>query len=126
MFSLLLVCGNWQHCYTNMKLIKIIIQPNKLDEVVGKLQTIVAGMTVSEVRGYGNQKGQPLLYRGLEYQVNLLPKAMIEIITEDNKVDDVVKLAIETAHTGQIGDGRIFVIPLAENYHVRTGFMDLD
>jgi nitrogen regulatory protein PII len=109
-----------------MKLIKCIIQPNKVDVVTKKLETIVAGMTIFEVRGYGNQKGQPLLYRGLEYQVNLLPKVMIEIITEDNKVDDVVRAVIETARTGQIGDGRIFVMPLGENYHVRTGFMDLD
>jgi nitrogen regulatory protein PII len=109
-----------------MKLIKCIIQPNKLDQVTKKLESIVTGMTVLEVRGYGNQKGQPLLYRGLEYQVNLLPKAMIEVVTEDNKVDDVVKAVIETARSGQIGDGRIFVIPLSENYHVRTGFMDLD
>ena len=83
-------------------------------------------MTVLEVRGFGHQKGQPLLYRGREYEVSLLPKAMIEIVTEDNKVDDIVKLVIEKARTGQIGDGRIFVIPLEENYHVRTGFMDLD
>ena len=109
-----------------MKLIKAIIQPNKLDQVVAKLENIVAGMTVTEVRGYGHQKGQPLLYRGLEYEVNLLPKAMIEVVTDDNKVDDVVKLVIETARTGQIGDGRIFILPLNENYHVRTGFMDLD
>lgn len=109
-----------------MKLIKCIIQPHKLDEVVAKLESIVAGMTVSEVRGHGHQKGHPLVYRGLEYDVALVPKAMIEIITDDNKVDDVVKLVIETAHTGQIGDGRIFVLPLEENYHVRTGFMDFD
>jgi nitrogen regulatory protein PII len=109
-----------------MKLIKCIIQPNKLDQVIRKLETIVAGMTVMEVRGYGHQKGQPLMYRGLEYEVNLLPKAMIEIITDDNKVDDVVKMVIETASTGQIGDGRIFILGLGENYHVRTGFMDLD
>lgn len=109
-----------------MKLIKCIIQPNKLDKVIAKLQTTVAGMTVSEVRGHGHQKGQPLLYRGLEYEVNLLPKAMIEIVTDDNKVDDVVKLVIDTARTGEIGDGRIFILPLDENYHVRTGFMDLD
>ena len=109
-----------------MKLIQIIIQPNKLDPVIGKLQTLVAGMTVSEVRGYGHQRGQPLLYRGVEYAVNLLPKAMIEIVTEDNKVDDVVKAVVETASTGQIGDGRIFVIPVGETYHVRTGFMDID
>ena len=109
-----------------MKLIKIIIQPNKVDPVVGKLQTLVTGMTVSEVRGYGHQRGQPLLYRGIEYAVNLIPKAMIEVVTEDNKVDDVVKAVVETASTGQIGDGRIFILPLGETYHVRTGFMDLD
>lgn len=109
-----------------MKLIKCIIQPHKLDEVVAKLQSIVAGMTVSEVRGYGHQRGHPVLYRGIEYEVALVPKAMIEIITEDNKVDDVVKVVTETARTGEIGDGRIFVLPLEETYHVRTGFMDLD
>src|SRR5262245_64263578 len=109
-----------------MKLIKIIIQPNKLDPVVGKLQTLVAGMSVTEVRGYGHQRGQPLLYRGVEYAVTLLPKIMIEIVTEDNKVDDVVAAVIETAGTGQIGDGRIFVLPIGETYHVRTGFMDMD
>jgi nitrogen regulatory protein PII len=109
-----------------MKLLKIIIQPNKLDLVVGKLQTLVAGMTVTEVRGHGHQRGQPLLYRGIEYAVNLLPKVMIEIVTEDNKVDDVVKAVIETASTGQIGDGRIFIEPVLETYHVRTGFMDTD
>jgi len=109
-----------------MKLIKCIIQPHKVDEVVEKLETMVAGMTVSEVRGYGRQKGHSILYRGLEYEVTLMPKVMIEIVTDDNKVDDVVKLVIETARTGEIGDGRIFVLPLEENYHVRTGFMDLD
>ena|SRR6266850_1912329 len=109
-----------------MKLVKCIIQPHKLDDVIGGLQNIVAGMTVLEVRGFGHQKGQPLLYRGREYDVSLLPKAMIEIVTDDNKVDDIVKLVIEKARTGQIGDGRIFVVPLEENYHVRTGFMDLD
>jgi nitrogen regulatory protein P-II 1 len=109
-----------------MKLIKCIIQPHKLDEVVAKLQSIVGGMTVTEVRGYGRQKGHPVMYRGIEYEVALVPKGMIEIITEDNKVDDVVKLVIETARTGEIGDGRIFVLPLDEALHVRTGFMDLD
>jgi nitrogen regulatory protein PII len=109
-----------------MKLIKIIIQPAKLDPVVTRLQTLVAGMTVTEVRGYGHQRGQALLYRGREYDVNLVPKAMIEVVTEDNKVDDVVKAVIETARSGQIGDGRIFVLPLGDAYHVRTGFMDLD
>ncbi|HYR90814.1 MAG TPA: P-II family nitrogen regulator [Terriglobia bacterium] len=109
-----------------MKLIKCIIQPHKLDEVMKGLQNIVTGMTVSEVRGFGHQKGQLLLYRGREYDVSLLPKAMIEIVTDDNKVDDVVRLVIEKARTGQIGDGRIFVLSTEENYHVRTGFMDRD
>jgi nitrogen regulatory protein PII len=112
--------------HMDMKLIKCIIQPHKLDEVIAKLSKLVAGMTISEVRGHGHQKGHSILYRGLEYEVALLPKAMIDIVTDDNKVDDVVKLVIKTAQTGQIGDGRIFVLPLEENYHVRTGFMDLD
>src|SRR6476619_908670 len=120
------VCQLSELLRTTMKLLKIIIQPNKLNSVVTKLQTLVAGMTVSEVRGYGHQRGQPLLYRVKEYDVNLLPKAMIEVVTEDNKVDDVVKAVVETASTGQIGDGRIFILPLGETYHVRTGFMDLD
>jgi nitrogen regulatory protein P-II 1 len=108
-----------------MKLIKCIIQPAKLNSVVEGLQTIVAGMTVSEVRGFGRQQGHTLVYRGLEYEMPLLPKAMIEVVTEDNKVDDVIRLVIEKARTGRIGDGRIFVLPVEENYHVRTGFMDL-
>ena len=108
-----------------MKLIKCIIQPYKLSDVVTALQNVVAGMTISEVRGFGQQKGQPLSYRGVEYDVALLPKVMIDIVTEDNRVDDVVQLVIKTARTGRIGDGRIFVLPLEENYHVRTGFMDV-
>ena len=109
-----------------MKLIKCIIQQHKLNDVIAALESIVSGMTVSEVRGIGRQKGHTLLYRGLEYEVPLLPKTMIDIVTEDNKVDDIVKLVIQTARTGQIGDGRIFIMSVEENYHVRTGFMDLD
>jgi nitrogen regulatory protein P-II 1 len=109
-----------------MKLIKCIIQPHKMVDVVKALQDIDSGMTISEVRGMGRQKGHTLLYHGLEYDMPLLPKVMIEIVTEDNKVDDVVKAVISSAHTGQIGDGRIFVLPSDETYHVRTGFMDLD
>jgi len=109
-----------------MKLIKCIIQPHKLDDVITVLQQLVPGMTVSEVRGFGHQKGRPVLYRGLEYDVSLLPKMMIEIVIDDTWVDDVVNLIIQTARTGQIGDGRIFVLPIEQNYHLRTGFMDLD
>jgi nitrogen regulatory protein P-II 1 len=65
-----------------------------------------------------------MTYRGTEYRNNLLPKAMLEVAVDDNKVDDVVKIIIETARTGQVGDGRVFVLPLGETYHVRTGFID--
>jgi nitrogen regulatory protein P-II 1 len=109
-----------------MKLIKCIIQPHKLEEVLTALRDVIPGMSVTEVRGYGRQKGRSIVYRGQEYEVTLLPKAMIEIVAADNWVDDIVKLVIDTAGTGEIGDGRIFVLPIEENYHVRTGFMDLD
>jgi len=107
-----------------MKLIECIIRQEKLSDVVDKLSTIVPGMTVSEVRGHGRQGGHSAVYRGVEYHLTLLPKVMIEIVTEDNKVDDVIKILSETARTGEIGDGRIFVLEIAESYHIRTGFMD--
>lgn len=109
-----------------MKLVKCIVRPEKVEEVVNKLSSFIPGMSVSEVRGHGRQKGHSLVYRGVEYEVSLLPKIMIEIVIEDNRVDDVVRLVIETAQSGNIGDGRIFVLPLEETYHVRTGFMDRD
>ncbi len=108
-----------------MKLIRCIVSPDKLEDVVQALQRIVSGMAVADVRGHGRQKGHSMVYRGLEYEVTLLPKAMIDIVTDDNKVDDVIKVVIEKARTGRIGDGRIFVLPVDENYHVRTGFMDI-
>lgn len=109
-----------------MKLIQCIIQPFRLEEVIDALQKVAPGMTVSEAKGHGHQKGQPLLYRGREYAVSLLPKVMIEIVAEDNRVDDIVSVVMEKARTGHIGDGRIFVSSIEENYHIRTGFMDLD
>ena len=109
-----------------MKLVKCIIRPHKLDEVVDALLNIAPGMTVSEVRGHGRQKGHTLVYHGVEYAVTLVPKVVIDVVTDDNKVDDVVRAVIEIGKTGEIGDGRIFVLPVEENYHVRTGFMDLD
>jgi nitrogen regulatory protein PII len=109
-----------------MKLVQCIIRPEKLDDVVAALRNIVPGMTVSEVRGYGHQRGHPVVYRGVEYEVYLLPKIMIQIVTEDNKVDDVIRAVTETAQTGDIGDGRIFIHDVESAYHVRTGFMDLD
>jgi len=107
-----------------MKLIQCIIRQEKLNDVVDKLMTVTPGMTVSEVRGRGRQKGHPAVYRGVEYQLTLLPKVKIEILADDNKVDDLIRILYETARTGEIGDGRIFVLPVEQTYHVRTGFMD--
>jgi nitrogen regulatory protein P-II 1 len=109
-----------------MKLLQCIIQPYKVDEVVEALQDVAPGMIVSEARGHGHQKGHTLTYRGCEYEVSLLPKVMIEIVADDNRIDDIVKVIIDTARTGEIGDGRIFIFPVEANYHVRTGFMERD
>jgi nitrogen regulatory protein PII len=109
-----------------MKLIKCIIRPEKLDDVMTGLTSLAAGMTVCEVRGHGRQKGKSVVYRGTEYQVTLLPKLAIEIVCDDNRVDDIVHAITRTARTGSIGDGRIFVHSVEAAYHVRTGFMDLD
>ncbi|MBI2148998.1 MAG: P-II family nitrogen regulator [Acidobacteria bacterium] len=109
-----------------MKLVKCIVRPEKLDDTVEALQSVASGMTVSEVRGHGHQRGQSVVYRGIEYKVALLPKFMIEIVTEDNKVDDIVRVVSKAARTGNIGDGRIFVVPVEAAYNVRTRFMDLD
>ena len=107
-----------------MKLIKCIIRQEKLSDVVTALASIVPGMTVSDVRGHGRQRGHKAVYRGVEYNLTLLPKVMVEIVTDDNKVDDVVTMLATTARTGEIGDGRIFITSVEESYHVRTGFMD--
>jgi len=109
---------------TAVKLIKCIIRPEKVTEVVKELSKVTTGLTIAEVRGHGRQGGHPTVYRGVEYQVTLRPKIMIEIVTDDNKVDDVVEILTKTARTGEVGDGRIFVSPIEEAYHVRTGFMD--
>src|SRR5215510_5947947 len=107
-----------------MKLVKCIIRPEKLSDVIDGLSHIVAGLTVTEVQGHGRQGGHTALYRGVEYKLLLRPKIMIEIVTDDNKVDDIIQILGKIARTGEIGDGRIFVSPVDEAYHVRTGFMD--
>jgi nitrogen regulatory protein PII len=105
-----------------MKLVKSIVRPNKVDDVKNALEKIqIAGMTVTEVRGYGKQKGHTAIYRGQEYNVSLLPKMEIEVVLPDSAVDDAVKAIIAAARTGEIGDGRIFVIPVSESYKIRTG-----
>ena len=107
-----------------MKLIQCIIRPEKLNDLVEKIEGFSSGLTVSDVRGHGHQKGQTAGYRGLEYQVSLLPKTMVEIVADESRVDDIIKIVSETARTGQIGDGRIFVVDVDEAYHIRTGVMD--
>ena len=105
-----------------MKLIKAIIRPNKVDEVRQALdKASLTGMTVTEVRGHGRQKGHKAVYRGREYDVSLLPKTMIEMVVGDNMADDVVKAVVQAARTGEIGDGRVFVLPVLESYRIRTG-----
>ena len=105
-----------------MKLIKAIVRPNKVDEVKDALERLqISGMTVTEVRGHGKQKGHTAIYRGQEYQVSLLPKMEIEVVIPDSVVDDAVKAITQAARTGEIGDGRIFVLPVGESYKIRTG-----
>jgi nitrogen regulatory protein P-II 1 len=109
-----------------MKLIKAIIRPNKLEEVKDALTNLnIAGMTVTEVRGHGRQKGHKAVYRGTEYNVTLLPKIMVELVIHDEVADDVIKTIIETARTGDIGDGRVFVLPVEQSYNIRTGERDV-
>ena len=108
-----------------MKLIKAIVRSNKVDEVREALdKASLAGMTVTEVRGHGRQKGHKAVYRGREYEVNLLPKTMIELVVGDNVSDEVVRIIMETARTGDIGDGRIFVLDVEEGHNIRTGLRD--
>ncbi len=110
-----------------MKLIKCIIRPNKVDEVKDALTRLsVSGMTVTEVRGHGKQKGHTAIYRGKEYNVSLLPKMELEIVVSDALVNDCVKAVIEAARTGEIGDGRVFVSPVEQSYKIRTGERDAD
>ncbi|HEY3308863.1 MAG TPA: P-II family nitrogen regulator [Desulfuromonadaceae bacterium] len=105
-----------------MKLIEAIIKPFKLDEVKDALNEIgIEGITVSEVKGYGRQKGHTELYRGAEYVVDFIPKNKIEIVVSDEMVSKVVETIEKTAKTGRIGDGKIFIIPLEEAVRIRTG-----
>ena len=105
-----------------MKKIEAIIKPFKLDEVKKALNDIqVEGMTVTEVRGFGRQKGHTELYRGAEYTVDFLPKIKIEIMTTDDMAAKVVDAIVEGARTGKIGDGKIFVLPAEEAVRIRTG-----
>ncbi len=110
-----------------MKKIEAIIRPFKLDEVkIALVNAGVVGMTVSEVRGFGRQKGQTERYRGSEYTVEFLQKLKVEIVVEDDQVDMVVDKVIQTARTGEIGDGKIFISPVERIIRIRTGESDLE
>ena len=104
-----------------MKLIKAIVKPFKLEEVKEALAEVgIDGMTVSEVKGFGRQKGHTEIYRGSEYTVDFLPKTMIEVVVDDEIVDKAVKAIVSAAKTGKIGDGKVFVIPVEEAVRIRT------
>ena len=105
-----------------MKKIEAIIKPFKLDEVKEALNSLgIKGMTVTEVKGYGRQKGHTEIYSGAEYVVEFIPKVKMEVIVEDEQVDQVIDTILEVARTGKIGDGKIFVLPVEQVIRVRTG-----
>lgn len=105
-----------------MKKIEAIIKPFKLDDVREALTDIgITGMTVTEVKGFGRQKGHTEIYRGAEYAVDFLPKIKLELVLSDNQVDQAVEVIIEAARSGKIGDGKIFILPVEEAIRIRTG-----
>ena len=105
-----------------MKKIEAIIKPFKLEEVKNALASIdILGMTITEVRGFGRQKGHKEVYRGAEYEVDFLPKIKIEIVLPEENVDEVIDIILKSARTEKIGDGKIFVMPVEETVRIRTG-----
>jgi len=109
-----------------MKLVKCIIRPNKVDDVLEVLEkSSVSGMTITEVRGHGRQKGHKAVYRGREYDVSLLPKTMIEMAVPDELVDEVIAVLMKAARTGDVGDGRIWVLNIEEGHNIRTAARDM-
>ena len=105
-----------------MTLLKAIVRPDKVEAVKDALERLsVLGMTVTEVRGHGKQKGHTAIYRGQEYAVTLLPKMQIEVVVADQLSDEVVAAIIKAARTGEIGDGRVFAMPVTRSYKIRTG-----
>lgn len=109
-----------------MKLIKSIVRPNRVDDVRAALEAMnVPGMTVTEVRGHGRQKGHTAIYRGKEYTVTLLPKVEIEVVVQDNIAEEAIAAIVKAARTGEIGDGRVFVSHVEHSYNIRTGERDV-
>ncbi len=109
-----------------MKLIKAIVRPNKVDDIKDALaRSNISGMTVTEVRGHGRQKGHSAVYRGKEYEVSLLPKIEIEVVVPDEVVEEVIDAILGAARTGEIGDGRVWVIAVEQGRIIRTGERDV-
>ena len=109
-----------------MKMIEAIVRPNRVDAIKDTLaRHHISGITVSEVRGHGRQRGHTTVYRGREYDISLLPKAKIEIAVDDDMVDTAVDAIMDAARTGEIGDGRIFVLPIEQSRIIRTGERDV-
>jgi nitrogen regulatory protein P-II 1 len=109
------------------KLVTAIIKPFKLDDVKAALETLgVQGMTVSEVSGFGRQKGHTEVYRGAEYTVDMVPKVRVEVLSDDGRALDVAATIVEAARTGKIGDGKVWVTPVEQVVRVRTGERDAD
>lgn len=105
-----------------MKLVVAVIKPFKLDEVKEALEAVgVSGMTVSDARGFGRQKGHTEVYRGAEYQVDFVPKTRLEVAVDDDRVDEIVKAIVTAAKTDSIGDGKVWVIPAEQIVRIRTG-----
>ena len=109
-----------------MKIIIAVVRPSKVEEIKDALTGLkVTGMTISEVRGHGRQKGHTAIYRGKEYSATLLPKMKVEIVLPDELVEETIETIIQTARTGEIGDGRVFVLPVEQAYNIRTGEKDV-
>ncbi len=110
-----------------MKLVTAIVKPFKLDDVKEALRGLgVQGLTVTETRGFGRQRGHTEVYRGAEYQIEFVPKVKIEILADDDAIDRLVQTIMETARTGKIGDGKVFVLPAEQVFRIRTGEMGPD
>jgi nitrogen regulatory protein P-II 1 len=110
-----------------VKLVVAVIKPHRLDEVKDALREAgVSGMTTIEAQGFGRQRGHTELYRGSEYQIDFVPKVQVEVLTDDERLDEVVDLILKHARTGKIGDGKVWVLPVEQVHRVRTGEMGPD
>ena len=110
-----------------MKLVVAVIKPHRLDDVKESLREAgVSGLTTIEAQGFGRQRGHTEIYRGAEYQIDFVPKVQIEVLTEDDRVDEIVQLIMTAARTGKIGDGKIWVMPVEQAFRIRTGEMGPD